>query len=36
MTRPPKPVRGGRLRTSTVILLALFAGLLALYVIVRP
>jgi hypothetical protein len=36
MTRPPKPVRGGRFRTSTVVLVVLFAGLLALYVIVRP
>jgi hypothetical protein len=36
MTRPPKPARGGRLRTSTVALLLIFAGALALLVIVRP
>ena len=36
MTRPPKTFLGGRLRTSTVVLLVLFAGLLALFVLVRP
>jgi hypothetical protein len=36
MTRPPKTFLGGRLRASTVFLLALFAGALALLIVVRP
>jgi hypothetical protein len=36
MTRPPKTVLGGRLRTSTVVLLLTFGGLLVLFVLVRP
>jgi cytoskeletal protein RodZ len=36
MPKQPMTVLGGRLRTSSVVLLVLFGGLLALYVIVRP
>jgi hypothetical protein len=34
--RPAKTIFGGRLRASTVVLLVVFAGLLALFVLVRP
>lgn len=36
MPREPRKKLGGRLRTSTFVLIVVFAGILALYVIVRP
>ena len=36
MPRPPKTLLGGRLRVSTVALLIVFAGALAVFILVRP
>ena len=36
MVREPMTVLGGRLRTSSLVLVLLFAGLLVLYAVVRP
>jgi hypothetical protein len=36
MTRSPKTLLGGRLRASTVALVLVFAGVLAVFVLVRP